>query len=219
MNLAQFLIDTATRIPAHPAVRFQGEVLTYGQMNRRVDSLAQGLTRLGIRPKEVCILMMPSSPEWALVYYALAKMGAIVGPVNPLYRQGELTHIFRDSGARAFVGHKDYLKEPSLVVDRKKEMIIRGGYNVYPREIEEILYKHPGVLEAAVIGVPHADLGEEVAAVIVLRPGSQATPGELRQFVKDRVAPYKYPRVIRLAKELPKTSTGKIFKRGIRLEE
>jgi len=63
-----------------------------------------------------------------------------------------------------------------FIVDRKKEMIIRGGYNVYPREIEEILYKHPGVLEAAVIGVPHADLGEEVAAVIVLRSGSQARP-------------------------------------------
>jgi long-chain acyl-CoA synthetase len=106
-----------------------------------------------------------------------------------------------------------------FIVDRKKEMIIRGGYNVYPREIEEILYKHASVVEAAVIGVPHADLGEEVAAVIALRPGSQATPEELRQFVKDRVAPYKYPRVIRLVKELPKTSTGKIFKRGIRLED
>lgn len=134
MNLSQFLIDTATRMPAHPAIRFQGEVLTYGQMNRRVDSLAQGLTRLGIRPKEVCILMMPSSPDWALVYYALAKMGAIVVPVNPLYRQGELTHIFRDSSARAFVGHKDYLKEPSLVMDSMSHIKIRiaeGGESTH----------------------------------------------------------------------------------------
>src|SRR4030042_7180686 len=113
MNLAQFRIDTATRIPDHPAIRFAGEVLTYGEMNQRVNALAHGLKRLGIRPKDVCILMMPSSPNWTLVYYALAKMAASVVPVNPLYRQGELSHIFRDSGALAFVGHVDYLKEAS----------------------------------------------------------------------------------------------------------
>jgi len=470
-------------------------------MNQRVDALAHGLKRLGIRPKDVCILMMPSSLNWTLVYYALAKMGAIVVPVNPLYRQGELGHIFRDSGARAFVGHVDYLVEPSLVinstpniniriaegeklptgfrplkdlfneagefkvnttrpgdpfaviytsgttglpkgavlthyslrsdaiavtklrytepqdivlgllplfhiygmthslnisvylgltirmwehfvaeevlaaieeekstilyavptminrlvelakstppkrsslrfcisggaslpveilhrfqatfnatiyesygltecsptcvenpygrptrpgsiglpipgfqarivddndkdvvrgevgelvimgpgvmkeylnqpeataktlrggwlhtgdlarmdeggyiyiVDRKKEMIIRGGYNVYPREIEEVLYKHPGVLEGAVIGVPHADLGEEVAAAVVLRPGVKISPDELRQYVKNQVAPYKYPRIIKFVSELPKTSTGKILKREISLKD
>ena len=132
MNLAQFLIDTAHRIPDHPAIRYKGEVLTYGQMNRRVDSLAHGLTRLGIGPKDVCILMMPSSPDWTLVYYALAKMGALVVPVNPLYRQGELSHIFRDSGAKAFVGHRDYLKEPSPVLDSMDRIKIRisGGGNV-----------------------------------------------------------------------------------------
>src|SRR4030042_669940 len=125
MNLAQFLIDTATRIPDHPAIRFAGEVLTYGEMNQRVDALSHGLKRLGIRPKDVCILMMPSSPNWTLVYYALAKMGAIVVPVNPLYRQGELSHIFRDSGALAFVGHVDYLKEPSLVINSTPDIKIR----------------------------------------------------------------------------------------------
>jgi len=105
------------------------------------------------------------------------------------------------------------------IVDRKKEMIIRGGYNVYPREIEEILYTHPDVVEAAVVGVPHPDLGEEVAAVVVLRQGACATPEELSQFVKERVAPYKYPRRIQLVKELPKSNTGKILKRTIRFED
>lgn len=501
MNLSQFLIDTATRIPHHPAIRFAGGLLTYGEMNQRVNALAHGLKRLGIRPKDVCILMMPSSSNWTLVYYALAKMGAIVVPVNPLYRQGELGHIFHDSGARAFVGQVDYLTEPSLVidsmpniniriaegenlpsgfirledlfneagefivgpthpddpfaiiytsgttglpkgavlthdslrsdaiavtklrhtepqdivlsvlplfhiygmthslnisvylgltirmwehfvaeevlaaiedeqstilyavptminrlvelakstppkrsslrfcisggaslpveilhrfqatfhatiyesygltecsptcvenpygrptrpgsiglpipgfqarivddndkdvmqdevgelvimgpgvmkeylnqpeataktlrggwlhtgdlartdkegyiyiVDRKKEMIIRGGYNVYPREIEEVLYQHPDVLEGAVIGVPHADLGEEVAAAVVLRPGAKTSPDDLRKYLKDRVAPYKYPRIIKFVKELPKTSTGKILKREISLKD
>jgi long-chain acyl-CoA synthetase len=105
------------------------------------------------------------------------------------------------------------------IVDRKKDLIIRGGYNVYPREIEEILYAHQDVVEAAVIGVPHADFGEEVAAVVVLRPGVKTTTEELRQYVKDRLAPYKYPRIVKFVSELPKTSTGKIFKRGISLND
>jgi long-chain acyl-CoA synthetase len=500
MNLANFLTDTANRIPDHPAIRFQEQTITYGEMNHRVDKLAHGLTRLGIRPGDLCILMMPSSLNWALVYYALAKVGAGVVPVNFLCRQRELEHIFTDSGARAFVGHSEYLKEPMRVmdslphieiriaegenlpegftplnelfeeqgnfntyetqaddafaviytsgttglpkgavlthknlmsdalavakvrhtgsedivlsvlplfhiygqthslnisvylgltmrmwtafdakevltaieeekstilyavptmvnrlveqaqitppkrsslrfcisggaslpveilhrfektfnttiyesygltefsptcvenpfgrptkpgsiglpippfkvrivdehdqdvsqgevgelivsgsalmkeylnqpkvtaevlrggwlhtgdlarmdedgyiyiVDRKKDMIIRGGYNVYPREIEEVLYTHPDVSEVAVIGIPHADLGEEVAAVIVLRPGAKVTDEELRQYVKEKVAPYKYPRVIKFADELPKTSAGKILKRNILLE-
>ena len=104
------------------------------------------------------------------------------------------------------------------IVDRKKEMIIRGGYNVYPREIEEILYTYPDVVEAAVMGIPHIDLGEEVAAVVVIRKGAFVTPEELSQFVKERVAPYKYPRRIRVVEELPKSHTGKILKRTIRFE-
>src|SRR5579863_2313248 len=101
------------------------------------------------------------------------------------------------------------------IVDRKKDMIIRGGYNVYPREVEEVLYEHPAVLEAAVIGVPHASLGEEVAAAVVLRPGACAAPEELRDWVKQRVAAYKYPRHLWLADALPKGPTGKILKREI----
>ena len=101
------------------------------------------------------------------------------------------------------------------IVDRKKDMIIRGGYNVYPREIEEVLYEHPAVLEAAVIGVRHPSLGEEVGAAVTLRPGQAATPGELRDFVKQRVAAYKYPRHVWLTDGLPKGPTGKILKREI----
>ena len=101
------------------------------------------------------------------------------------------------------------------IVDRKKDMIIRGGYNVYPREIEEVLYEHPAVLEAAVIGVPHPSLGEEVAAAVTLRPGAAATPEELRDWVKQRVAAYKYPRHVWLTDGLPKGATGKILKREI----
>ena len=501
MNIANLLTESAARRPEHPAIRFLERTISYEELNKQVDRLSHGLVRAGLRARDVCVLMMPNSIEWVIVYYALAKVGAVILPVNFLYRVGELEHIFKDSGARAFIGHKDYLEHPRevmeqlpkmdlriaqgvppdkgfipleelfagegafppyptrdddtwaiiytsgttglpkgamlthynmasnamtvatmrstdpndvvfgvlplfhiygqtsvfnasiylgltirlwphfnaeelfsaieeekssiliavptifnrlveladvhpprrsglrfcvsggaslpvevlrrfedrfqatiyegygltecspvcvenpfgrptrpgsiglpipgfevrivndqdedvsvgavgevvvrgpgvmkgyhnqpvatsetlrggwlhtgdlarmdengyiYIVDRKKEMIIRGGYNVYPREIEEILYSHPDVVEAAVIGIPDSDLGEEVAAVVVLRKGTRMTTEELRQFVKERVAPYKYPRRIQLVEELPKGPTGKILKRSIRLED
>lgn len=496
MNLITLLTNTAGRRPNHPAIRFKDQAVTFEQLNRRVGSLAAGLSRAGLKPGDVCVLMMPNSINWVTAYYALAKLGSVVLPINFLYRVGELRHIFRDSGARAFIGHSAYLEEtrkvmtdlpamdlrvadagPSAgftplealfvdhgafsayaakdddplamiytsgttglpkgavlthrnlasnamtvadmrhtepddvvlgvlpffhiygqtstlnssiylgltvrlwvhfeaeevfeaieeekksiliavptvfnrlsemaakkpprrsslrfcvsggaslpvevlrrfeslfqttiyegygltecspvcvenpygrptrpgsiglpipgfearvvdemdrdvrrgevgelivrgpgvmkgylhqpeatektlrggwlhtgdlarqddegyiyIVDRKKDMVIRGGYNVYPREVEEILYAHPAVSEAAVLGVPHPDLGEEVAALVVLRPGTNATAEEIRAFVRERVAPYKYPRLVRLVKELPKSVTGKILKRAI----
>jgi len=101
------------------------------------------------------------------------------------------------------------------IVDRKKDLIIRGGYNVYPREIEEVLYEHPSVAEAAVIGMPHAELGEEVGAAVVLKPSASASADELRAYVKAQVAAYKYPRRVWFVDALPKGPTGKILKREI----
>lgn len=105
-----------------------------------------------------------------------------------------------------------------FIVDRSKDMIIRGGYNVYPREIEEVLYEHPAVREAAVIGVPDDMLGEEVGAAIALVSGSEADADAIRDFVKERVAGYKYPRRIWFVDELPKGPTGKILKRDIAIK-
>jgi len=102
-----------------------------------------------------------------------------------------------------------------FIVDRKKDVIIRGGFNVYPREIEEVLYEHPAVAEAAVIGIPHPVLGEEIGAAAALKPGASATPAELRQFVRERVAAYKYPRQVWLVEGLPKGPTGKILRREV----
>jgi len=102
-----------------------------------------------------------------------------------------------------------------FIVDRKKDMIIRGGYNVYPREIEEVLFEHPAVREAAVIGVPHDEYGEEVAAVVVLKDGADASADELREYVRSRVAAYKYPRHLWFMGDLPKGPTGKVLKREI----
>jgi long-chain acyl-CoA synthetase len=103
-----------------------------------------------------------------------------------------------------------------FIVDRKKDMLIRGGYNVYPREVEEVLYEHSAVREAAVIGVPHHELGEEVGAAVALKEGASVAAEELRDFVKGKIASYKYPRIIWFVDELPKGPTGKILKREIK---
>jgi long-chain acyl-CoA synthetase len=102
-----------------------------------------------------------------------------------------------------------------FIVDRKKDMIIRGGYNVYPREIEEVLYEHPAVQEAAVIGVEHERHGEEVKAVLVLKPEQRVTADEIVAYCKQKLAAYKYPRIVEFRESLPKTATGKILKREL----
>jgi long-chain acyl-CoA synthetase len=115
------------------------------------------------------------------------------------------------SGDMAKVDEDGYF----FIVDRKKDLIIRGGYNVYPREIEEVLYEHPAVREAAVIGMPHDEMGEEVGAAVALKEGESVSEDELQKFVKDQVAAYKYPRKVWFVDELPKGPTGKILKREI----
>jgi long-chain acyl-CoA synthetase len=497
MNLADLLQNTAKRIPTRIAVRFEGEEITYRELNSRVNALAGGLSSLGLKHGDTCVLMMQSSLEFVTAYYALARMGVVIVPVNFLYKRHELSHIFKDSEARGFIGMAPFLAEPQkvldelpelkvrvavgvnedsgfvpfetvrgpgsvfespagdqdtaaviytsgttgvpkgamlthqnlasnamtvadmrvtdpedvvigvlplyhiygqtsalnastylgltlhlfrqfdpepvmaliegegstllfavptmlnrlihgtdaevpvqsslrfcvsggsslpvevlrrfearfktkiyegyglsecspvcienpfgkktkpgsiglpipgfearivdddgndvpvdhvgelivkgpgvmkgylnrpgetaeaivegwlhtgdlarmdgegyiFIVDRKKDMVIRGGYNIYPREIEELLYEHPAVVEAAVYGIPHADLGEEVAAAVVLKPGAAVTVDDLRAFTKARVAPYKYPRVVRIVDDLPKSHTGKVLKRELR---
>jgi long-chain acyl-CoA synthetase len=104
------------------------------------------------------------------------------------------------------------------IVDRKKDLVIRGGFNVYPREIEEVLHQHPAVLEAAVIGRPDDRLGEEVVAFIALKKGTAATPDEVIDFCKERLAAYKYPREVVVLDELPKGGSGKVLKTELRAQ-
>lgn len=102
------------------------------------------------------------------------------------------------------------------IVDRAKDMIIRGGYNVYPREVEEALYENPQIAEVAVVGVPHELYGEEVTAFVVRTPGSNLNEDDVKAFAKERVAAYKYPRTVTFIDALPKGATGKILKRELR---
>jgi long-chain acyl-CoA synthetase len=116
------------------------------------------------------------------------------------------------SGDMARVDEEGYF----FIVDRKKDLIIRGGYNVYPREVEEVLYEHPKIREAAVVGVPHDEWGEEIGAAVVLHEGEELSPEEVSAYVRERIAAYKYPRVVWFVEDLPKGPTGKILKREIK---
>jgi len=133
-----------------------------------------------------------------------------------LGRPSETAETLRDGWLHS--GDLGYVDEDGFyfIVDRAKDLVIRGGYNVYPREIEEVLYTHPAIFEAAVIGQPDQRLGEEVVAVVALRPDTSATAEEIIAFTRERLAAYKYPREIRFMAELPKGPSGKILKAALR---
>ena len=131
----------------------------------------------------------------------------------------ETAQVLRDgwlyTGDVATVDEDGYF----YIVDRKKDLILTAGYNVYPREVEEVLYQHPKVLEAAVIGLPDKVRGEKVTAYVVLRPGETATPQEIRTFCRERLAHYKEPRAVHFRDELPKSMAGKVLRRALQEEE
>jgi len=147
---------------------------------------------------------------------ALAGPQVMLGYWN---RPDETAQVLRDgwllTGDMAVMDEEGYFS----IVDRKKDMIIAGGYNIYPREVEEILYEHPKILEVAVAGVPDSYRGEVVKAFVVLRPGEQATTDEIREFAKARLAGYKVPRSVEFRDDLPKTMIGKVLRRALVEEE
>jgi long-chain acyl-CoA synthetase len=131
----------------------------------------------------------------------------------------ETAHALKDgwlySGDIATVDEDGYV----FIVDRKKDMILTAGFNVYPREVEEVLFQHPKVLEAAVIGLPDKVRGEKVTAYVVLKPGETATAPEIRAFCRERLAHYKEPRAVHFRDELPKSMAGKVLRRALHEEE
>ncbi|MBA0126523.1 long-chain fatty acid--CoA ligase [Haloechinothrix sp. YIM 98757] len=134
-------------------------------------------------------------------YYKRPDATAEVIDANGWFRTGDLAR--RDEDGYYYI------------VDRSKDLIIRGGFNVYPREVEEILMTHPDVSLAAVVGVPHDTHGEEVKAFVILQPGSSRTTDQLIAWAKEQMASYKYPRIVELVDSLPMTATGKVLKREL----
>jgi long-chain acyl-CoA synthetase len=168
-------------------------------------------------PDTLARIADPSDPDRTLPTGEPGEL-AISGPqVMEGYwnRPEESAAVLRDgwllTGDMAVMDEEGYF----AIVDRKKDMIIAGGYNVYPREVEEVLYEHPKVLEVAVAGVPDAYRGEVVKAFVVLRQGEQATVDEIREFAKARLAAYKVPRAVEFRDDLPKTLIGKVLRRAL----
>lgn len=151
---------------------------------------------------------------------AEGEVGEIVfrGP-NATPGYWNLPEVTREAVRDGWVFTKDLARKDRegyyFIVGRKDELIICGGYNVYPREIEEVLYQHQGIGEAAVIGVPHPELGQVPKAFVAPKAGFSLEPGEIRDFCAARLAPYKVPRSVEIIKELPKSSTGKILKKSL----
>ncbi|MGH7777542.1 MAG: long-chain-fatty-acid--CoA ligase [Candidatus Dormibacterales bacterium] len=131
---------------------------------------------------------------------------------NPAATREAMRGGWFHTGDLGYVDEEGYF----FIVDRKTDMILRGGFNVYPREVEEVLFEHPAVAEAAVIGVPDERLGEEVRAVVALKPGHDASAGELIAFCKERMAAFKHPRSVEFRETLPKGPTGKVLKKELR---
>jgi acyl-CoA synthetase (AMP-forming)/AMP-acid ligase II len=139
---------------------------------------------------------------------------------------GRHREYYRDPEATASTWNDGWLRTGDLacldgdgylyIVGRKKDVIIRGGNNVHAADIEAVLCEHPGVLEAAVVGIPHEVLGEDLAAVVVLAPGTPTTADQLREHCATRMADYKVPRSIEITDELPKNATGKVLKAQLR---
>ena len=116
------------------------------------------------------------------------------------------------TGDLAVINEEEYV----TIVDRKKDMIITGGENVYSTEVENVLYTHPAILEAAVVGVPDAHWGEAVKAFVVLKEGNQVTEEAIISFCKENLAHYKAPKSVDFLQSLPRTGSGKIYKKGLR---
>jgi long-chain acyl-CoA synthetase len=129
---------------------------------------------------------------------------------DPESTRAALVDGWMHSGDLGYVDDDGFL----YVVDRKKDLILRGGYNVYPREVEDVLYGHPSVLEVAVVGIPHDRLGEEVIAFVV--PRAEAAADAILEYARERLAAYKYPRRIELVESLPKGASGKVLKTQLR---
>ena len=134
---------------------------------------------------------------------------------NPYETENQLKDGWLSTGDIAVADEEGYL----YIVDRKKDMIIAGGFNIYPREVDEVLYRHPKVSEAITVGIPDAYRGETLKAYVVLKPGQAATDKEIIAFCREKLTAYKVPKLVEFRTELPKSTVGKILRKMLREEE
>jgi acyl-CoA synthetase (AMP-forming)/AMP-acid ligase II len=179
-------------------------------MLRKSGSVGQGMFYTQIRIVDKEDHDVPPGKSGEVRYRAL-------GTAKEYYKNPEATREFFSDGWFS-PGDLAKMDEEGFlyIVGRKKDMIIRGGVNIYPPEIEEILQSHPLIYESAVIGVPDEEYGEEIAAFIVLKPGKETSRDEIIQFCRENLATYKRPKIVQFVPSLPKASSGKVLKRELR---
>ena len=187
---------TATHANPLHGLNKEGSIgLPLPDVDCRIVDVADGVTEMPIgQPGELCI----KAPEVMQGYWNRPDESKVA------LRDGWL-----HTGDIAKVDEDGYF----FIVDRKKDMIISGGYNIYPRDVEEVLFMHPKIKEAAVAGVPDVKWGETVCAFVVLKEGERATADEIRAFCRERLASYKVPNVVDFRDALPKTLVGKVLRR------
>src|SRR5207248_2018761 len=209
MNTTIYAGGTITMVP-----RFDADKVLEVIQRDRVTIFA------GVPTMYFALLHHPSAADYDTSSLRMCVSGGVAMPgevMKGYFKKPEATaEVMKGgwfhSGDMGYVDEEGYF----FIVDRKKELIIRGGFNVYPREVEEVLYAHPAVQEAAVIGIPDEKFGEEVKAVVSLKAGQSATEEELIGWTKERVAAYKYPRSVQFVETLPKGPTGKILKKELK---
>jgi long-chain acyl-CoA synthetase len=207
-NLALNLVASAARIPDRTAAITNEQTMTYAQLEGASARLASPIEGVQVRlVDEKCNKVPTGSPGEIEVKGPNVTKGYwnLPDATDAAIKDGWVS-----TGDIAVVDDGYY-----YVVDRKKDLIIRGRYNVYPREIEEVLHEHPAIAQVAVIGIAHDSLGEEVGAAVVLKAGIAAAAEDLRQFVRGRVAAYKYPRRIWFVDSLRTGPTGKLLRRKV----
>jgi long-chain acyl-CoA synthetase len=182
--------------------------LPFPDTDVKIVDLDEGTRTLGVgEVGELCI----RGPQVMLGYWKMPEETANTLRPDP---DGGLPWLH--TGDIAMMDQDGYFK----IVDRKKDMILGpGGFNVYPREIEDLLYTHPKILEAGAVGIPYGDKGERIKLFVVLKPGLTATEEEIIEFCKDNLAPYKIPKLVEFRNQLPKTTVGKILRRELLSQE
>ncbi len=184
-----------------------------------------GSIGIPIPSTEAAIVSLEPDESGHYKFFGIGEEGELVvrGPqvMKGYYNNPEETAKTIDADGWLHTGDIARMDEDGYfyIVDRKKDLIIASGYNVVPREVEEVLFMHPKVMEAAVVGVPDPKRGETVKAFVVLKEGQTATAEEIREFCKEHLAPYKVPTLVEFRKELPKTQVGKVLRRMLVEEE
>ncbi len=179
MNLALLLENSAERVPLRIALRFEGEEVSFQELNRRVNSLARGLTSLGLASGDTCVLMMQSSLEFVTAYYALARMGVAIVPVNFLYKSHELSHIFGTPAPKGFIGMSPFLEEPRKILADLPGLSVRVASGVEPDSgfvpFEKVLETGQDICRDKG-GFPVSPVGEEDTAAIIYTSGTTGLP-------------------------------------------